>query len=177
MRPDDVSRAVVDGIGAIVWEARPGREPGVAHFSFVSDGTVEMLGHPPERWTEDPRFWLSICHPDDRERVIGQIVAAARNSSGADFEFRAVHADGRTRWLRDIVRVQRDAEGGPPRLSGVVVDVTTRKAAEERLARVHAVTLRLSGLLDAEEIARTVVVEGRAAVGAVAAAVYVCDGE
>jgi PAS domain S-box-containing protein len=176
MRPDDVSRAVVDGIGAIVWEARPGREPGVAHFTFVSDGTIEMLGHAPERWIEDPRFWLSICHPDDRERVIGEIVAAAREGRGADFEFRAEHADGRRLWLRDIVRVQR-GEDGVPRMSGLVVDVTERKLAEERLARVHAVSTRLSGLLQAEEVGRVVVAEGRASVGAVAAAVHVLEGD
>ncbi len=142
MRPDDLSRAVVDGLGAIVWEATPGREPGVAHFTFVSDGTVDLLGYPPERWTADPRFWLEICHPDDRDRVVAEIVAAARGGKGSDFEFRAFHADGHVLWLRDIVRVQPG-----PRMSGVVVDVTARKQAEERLARLHVVTARISGLL------------------------------
>ena len=170
MRPD-----VVDLIGAIVWEARPGREPGVAHFSFVSDGTLDMLGHAPERWTEDPGFWLSICHPDDRERVIANIVRAARGGTGTDFEFRAQHADGRQVWLRNIVRVTTSTP--TPRMSGVVVDVTARKSAEERLARLHVVTLQLAGLMDLEEVARTAVAEGRAAVGAVAAAIYVADGD
>jgi anti-anti-sigma factor len=177
MRPDDVSRAVVDGIGAIVWEARPGREPGVAHFSFVSDGTLALLGYPAERWLEDPRFWLEICHPDHRERVVEQIVAAARAGRDADFEFRALHADGHELWLRDIVRVRPDPAGGAPLMGGVVVDVTSRKLAEERLARVHAVTMRLTGLLEPQEVARTVVAEGRAAVGAAAAAVYLLEGE
>lgn len=177
MRPDAISRAVVDGIGAIVWEARPGREPGLAHFSFVSDGTQAMLGYPPSAWTGDPRFWLDITHPDDRDRVVGQILAAARSGHDADFEFRGRHADGHEVWLRNIVRVEPEGEGQPPRMSGVVVDITSRKLAEERLARVHAVSMRLSGLMAVEDVARTVVVEGRAAVGAVAAAVYALDGQ
>ena len=163
---------VVDLIGAIVWEATPGREPGLAHFSFVSDGTTEVLGHPPERWIEDPGFWLSICHPDDRERVIGHIVTAARNGTGTDFEFRAHHAGGQLLWLRNIVRVHPG-----PRMSGVVVDVTARKQAEERLARMHVVTLRLTGLMDLQEVARTAVAEARAAVGADAAAIYGGEGD
>jgi anti-anti-sigma factor len=175
MRPDAVSRAVVDGIGAIVWEARPGRAAGEAHFSFVSDGTLALLGHPPSAWLADPRFWLMITHPDDRERVVGQIVAAARSGQDADFEFRGLHADGRVLWLRDIVRVERDPEGGPPRMSGVVVDITPRKEAQERLARLHVVAMRLTGLLTADDVARTVVAEGRGALGAAGAAVYVVE--
>lgn len=166
-----VFRALVDGIGAIVWRARPGAEPGHAHFDFVSEATETLLGYPATSWLEDPRFWLDIVIPEDRDRVVGAILAATKSHGDADFEFRARHADGHMLWLRNIVRFEPQDADGHPMLSGVVVDVSDRRAAEERLAHVHGVTVQLSGLLDEHEVAATVVREGRAAVDAAGVAV------
>src|SRR5690242_19607041 len=69
-------RTLIDHLGAIVWEAVPGREPDEARFTFVSDGTETLLGYPAARWLEDPGFWLQTIHPDDRDRVTDELGAA-----------------------------------------------------------------------------------------------------
>ena len=171
--PDEAGsfRSLIDTLGAIVWEAIPGDEPGTAHFSFVSEGTQAMLGYPASRWLEDPRFWFDIAHPDDQERVNAQIAEAARAGDGVDFEYRCLAADGREVWLRMIISAERSPEG-PTRLRGVVVDVSGRRAAEERLQRLQELTGALSELLSAREVAAVVASQGRAAVGASAVAVF-----
>ena len=48
-------------------------------------------------------------------------------------EFRVVFADGRIRWIHSRGRTVCDELGQPMRLVGVKVDITERKAAEQRL--------------------------------------------
>jgi anti-anti-sigma factor len=164
----DDFRALIDSVGAIVWEAVPGDVPGQATFTFVSEGTEAVLGYPAARWLRDPGFWFEITHPGDRERVNATIAGVARTGEDADFEYRVLAADGREVWVRNIVR----ANGTRPRLRGVVVDVSGRRAAEERLQRLQLLTGALSELLTAREIAAIVASQGRAAVGASAVAVF-----
>src|SRR5207244_2153783 len=54
-----------------------------------------------------------------------------------ELEYRALAADGRVLWLRDFVRVTRDAFGAPVTARGVVVDVTDRVLARDRLRRTN----------------------------------------
>ena len=60
-------RGLVEGLGAVVWEARP------APFAFtlVSRHAEELLGFPPERWVGDDTFWPSRIHPDDLDEIRG----------------------------------------------------------------------------------------------------------
>jgi signal transduction histidine kinase/ActR/RegA family two-component response regulator len=89
----------------------------------------------------DPDFWLSRVHPDDRADAVAAWARARERHSGLDgFEFRAVTADGRTRWLHQKVYAHR-SQTGDPRLLGVILDITDRKHAEEVL-RANEARLR-----------------------------------
>ena len=52
-----------------------------------------------------------------------------------DLEYRIRHADGGLRWVFERGRAIYDRLGRPVCLDGVIIDVTTRKTAEEELAR------------------------------------------
>lgn len=167
-------RTLIDRLGAIVWEAIPGRAPGEATFLFVSEGAESLLGYPADSWIADRRFWFEMIEPDDRDQVNAEIVTAVLRRRGADFEYRARAADGRVLWLRNIVQLSDADEERPDevRLTGVLVDITARKAAEARLLRLQELTDALSSILTPREVAAVVAEEGRGAVGAVAAAVF-----
>ena len=130
-------RDLVEQLGAIFWEAdidTPG-------FSFVSRGAEQILGFPPERWLEDPHFWLSRVHEDDRADAAAAWARARERRTGADeFEFRAVTADSRTLWLHQKVYAHR-SQTGEARLLGVILDITDRKQAEDIL-RANAAQLK-----------------------------------
>jgi PAS domain S-box-containing protein len=122
-------RDLVQGLDAVVWEA----DAESLRFSFVSQRAEAVLGYPVDRWLLDRDFWAGRIHPDDRERVVAACRAAAAEGRPHELEYRAVTADGRTRWLRDIIQVARDRGGQVRQLRGVTVDLTEGRRAEEAL--------------------------------------------
>ena len=140
-RVEERHRSLVQGVDAIVWEA----DAATWQFTFVSQLAEAILGYPVEQWLKEPDFWINHLHPDDREQAIASCRAAIAEGRENDFEYRAVAADGRVVWLRDIVHPVRDAKGHLGHLRGVMVDITEQKQAEEQLAQ-NAFSDALTGL-------------------------------
>ncbi|HEX2973196.1 MAG TPA: PAS domain S-box protein [Tepidisphaeraceae bacterium] len=76
--------------------------------------------------------FIHVLHPDDRDRVMKQIRQTMDRSGDYQAEYRVINA-GRARWISGRGKVQRDAVGRALRFTGVVLDVTKRKEAEEAL--------------------------------------------
>ena len=96
-----------------------------------------------DRASVDPslRSWTEPIPPDDRERVLASLKEAL--SEGRDTwasEYRFVHANGRAVYVVDRGFILRDQRGKPVRMIGSMVDISERRAAEERL-REHAALL------------------------------------
>jgi PAS domain S-box-containing protein len=73
-----------------------------------------------------------MIHPDDRDKqALSAIVA--QDGPRFEVEFRVVRPNGEVRWCYGAGVVTRDAAGNAVRLNGVIVDITERKRAEERL--------------------------------------------
>ena len=73
-----------------------------------------------------------LIHPDDRP-VIAAAMEDGVHGRSIDVQFRVVFPDGRVRWIHSRGRTVCDELGQPMRLVGVKVDITERKAAEQRL--------------------------------------------
>ncbi len=137
-------RDLIQGLDAIVWEA----DARTLTFSFVSRRAETILGYPVERWLREPDFWAKRIHPEDREAVMQVYRDALAASRDHEYEYRAVAADGREVWLRDIVHVVRDAESLPATLRGLTVDLTELKRSESAL-RQSEEQLRQAQKMDA----------------------------
>jgi PAS domain S-box-containing protein len=137
-------RDLIQGLDAIVWEA----DARTLTFSFVSHRAETVLGYPVERWLREPDFWVKRIHPEDREAVMRVYREALAASRDHEYEYRAVTADGREVWLRDIVHVVRDAESLPATLRGLTVDLTELKRSERAL-RQSEEQLRQAQKMDA----------------------------
>jgi len=99
----------------------------------------EILGLPREAWIE-PARWLELMHPDDRDQVVTQTRTNTERGEPWDVDYRMIAADGRIVWLNDRGRcIERDEIGRPVRFQGVLLDVTTRRTAEETLSAEHAI--------------------------------------
>jgi PAS domain S-box-containing protein len=81
--------------------------------------------------------FLGRVHPDDRQFVSESVARAIKEGGSLDYEFRILLPDGRVRWIADQGRVERDRDGRPRYLTGVCMDVTDRRSAEERLRQSH----------------------------------------
>ncbi len=123
-------RRLVQGLKAIVWEA----DAATRRFSFVSQRGEAVLGYPVQEWLADPQFWEKRLHPEDRERTLTRSRQAVVAGEDHELEYRAIRADGREVWLRDLVQVATDDHGQPRVLRGVLVDISDAKRAEEALA-------------------------------------------
>ncbi|WP_243652978.1 bifunctional diguanylate cyclase/phosphodiesterase [Tumebacillus sp. BK434] len=122
---------LLETIEAVVWEGNPE----TFQYLFISPQSLKILGYTPEKLISDHAFWQSKVHPDDFEMMMSyckQEVAAGRNH---EIEYRMIAADGRTVWLKDYVTVVQE-NGVVTGCRGIMVDITARKLAEERLEHI-----------------------------------------
>ena len=142
--PDELSepavRTLLDRLPAILYVA----DVGVGgRWHYISSGAADILGFTPAEWTDDPGLWARQVHPDDHDRVFGREDELVEPS--VPDEYRFLHRDGRTVWVRDEAALVSD-EQGRMRWHGVMSDVTERKLAEaelERRAEQQAAVARL----------------------------------
>ncbi|HET7489496.1 MAG TPA: SpoIIE family protein phosphatase [Acidimicrobiales bacterium] len=190
---DDLRLALAAGdMGTWVWDRRSGR--------VTRDRNLQLLyGLDPEASAGHFDDWVALVHPDDRERVVGEVQRAVAEGGSYELEHRVVRPDGEVRWLARRGAVYLDDDGGVAGTRGVVVDITDRKRGEEernrllaaeqdarraaeqaagRVARLQAVTAGLAEARTAEEVADVVVAQGVAALDARSGALFLLrEGE
>lgn len=88
----------------------------------------QAFGHGLERWT-------ALVHPDDYEPVMARLKAHLNDEVGEyRAEYRMRNKEGQWLWVLDIGKImQRDANGAPTRVTGVLQDISERKAVEAQI--------------------------------------------
>jgi diguanylate cyclase (GGDEF)-like protein/PAS domain S-box-containing protein len=77
---------------------------------------------------------LANVHPDDRRCILEADRAAIEDGEDYAIEFRAIAPDGSIRWLAEHGQVfERDRQGRPIRILGVVRDITEQRSLQELL--------------------------------------------
>jgi PAS domain S-box-containing protein len=116
---------------------------GIWYWSVESDTLAwddnlrALFGLAPGQQVGGYEEFMGRVHPDDRQFVSESVVRAMRDGGALDYEFRILLPDGKVRWIADQGRVERDEDGRPRYLTGVCMDVTDRRSAEERLRQSH----------------------------------------
>jgi PAS domain S-box-containing protein len=139
-------RGLVERGPGVVYLTDPVMIPSTA--SYVSPQVVEMLGYPAEAWTQDPRFWTTIVHPEDRDRVLKAEARSIRAGEPFELEYRFLASDGREVWVHDKATIVEAPDGTPLVRQGLVVDITGRRRAEEDRRRGLERQLRLATRLE-----------------------------
>jgi len=110
--------------GSWKWEASTNHIDWDARFRAVYSFTPE---EPPSQ-----EAWLVRVHEDDRAQVLGVLDEMLRTPKDAwDNTFRIVRPDGTVSWIQSLGRAERAADGHVTRLTGLDLDVTGRRRAEE----------------------------------------------
>jgi two-component system cell cycle sensor histidine kinase/response regulator CckA len=123
-----------------------------------SNGSGEMFGYAPSEFGGDAAWWYERIHPDDRERVVGEIhgvVARGENLWTSEHRFR--RADGGWAHIEARASIVRDDAGDAVRMVGSFADVTERKRAE-LVGRCQSEMLKeIAAGLDLDDVLRRIV--------------------
>lgn len=114
--------------------------------TYVSKNIRTIMGFSPQEMTTDAKCWPDQLHPDDAERVFGEL-GPLIDRGGGTVEYRFRHRNGNYVWIQDTFKVVYEtidlAAADWPRnttrareLVGAWADITKRKEAEE--AALHA---------------------------------------
>lgn len=107
---------------------------GSLSLPYISAGTRQISGLEPQEAMARPELLLERTHPDDRLTSERLAQAELAPHEPLIYESRIISASGRLRWVRDIARVTKQANGDLV-FRGIAIDITEQKALEERWRR------------------------------------------
>jgi two-component system, cell cycle sensor histidine kinase and response regulator CckA len=118
-----------DALPVLLWTSGPD-----GACDYLNDRWTEFTGRPVSemlgwRWTE-------CLHSDDRGAFQAEYAAAVASRGPIRHEFRMLHQDGEYRWLLALGEPIRASGGEFLGYGGCTIDVTDRRALDERLAEL-----------------------------------------
>lgn len=114
----------IASVGSWVWNL-------VDDTMIWSRETYSILGVAPREHSPSARTFIQFIHPDDRERMTTAIHDVINgHDDDYDIEYRIYDKNGETRYVKSYGRVERNDQGKPLQLSGVIHDVTAQKKVE-----------------------------------------------
>jgi signal transduction histidine kinase/ActR/RegA family two-component response regulator len=120
-------RIALDAAGLGEWQLDP------------ASGIIAGTGHCHNcfRAAENGPFTLDamrqMIHPEDGQRVVESVARALRERTIYDEEYRVLRPDGSIGWILASGRGEYDPSGKPVLMTGVTLDISTRKQAEQQL--------------------------------------------
>ena len=137
-------------------------------LTYISHNIIKF-GYEPGELVSSGKFFQTLVHPDDQQKVMDAMAAVTeRDAQGATIEFRLMEPSGAFRWVENRYTPVRDDIGRLVEIEGIIIDVTQRKAAEDKITQL-ARTDGLTGLANRatflERLKQAVVATGRGAAG------------
>ena len=107
---------------------------------------ITKFGFDPASLLQSTDWIESLVELDDRPKVVAAMARVLeKDAQGASIEFRLRTGDGSRRWVENRYIPVRDKGGMLIEVEGIIIDITERKAAEEKIAQL-ARTDGLTGL-------------------------------
>jgi PAS domain S-box-containing protein len=102
--------------------------------TYISPQYERLTGYSAERRIAEPELWVSMLHPEDRDRVLEESVRTNTTGDPFDIEYRIVRADGAVVWVHDHAFLVHGPDGVLA-WQGVLTDITERRLVQEALGR------------------------------------------
>lgn len=98
-----------------------------------SDRVQEIFGFTPRTFPENNETFLSMIHPEDRDRVVQAIAHTFATGEPYHLEYRIFRLDGEMRWITVWGILTEMLSTDERQLIGVIADISDRKQAEKSL--------------------------------------------
>jgi hypothetical protein len=121
-----------------------------------------LFGVDPQTFVPTPDEYIARIAEPDRLLVTERIRANRAGRGDAEFDARAIRADGTVAWFRHSGRLLRAEDGTPVRLGGTVQDVTESKENELQLTDAAMLNATMQFIATAASQAETLVEAMRA---------------
>jgi PAS domain S-box-containing protein len=96
------------------------------------EGQYRIFGLDPKSFVVTTPNVEALLHPDDLDELRKAIAEFNKGARSYEAEYRVTRPDGEVRWCVGTAAATVDKAGRVVRVSGVTVDITERKRAEER---------------------------------------------
>ena len=104
---------------------------------FIGDEIERITGYPPDDFVENRRrTYMSLIHPDDRDRVERDVWTAINAGRQFELEYRLLTASGDERWVLERGCAVHGHEC--QWLDGIIFDISDRRRFEEMARRAEA---------------------------------------
>ena len=114
-------RGIIDQLPAVLYvDSAIDTDP----MMDVSPSVIDLLGISREEFLSRPYAWADTIHPEDLDRVIAESERSDLTGEPFRMEYRVVHPDGQTVWVREDAVLIADEEGEPLHWLGLMLDVT-----------------------------------------------------
>ena len=133
---EDLYRNMVERTSVITY--RDTAEP-ESKTIYISPQIRDLLGYSQGEWRDDPKLWTKITHPDDLESVRLMINDCLETGERTICEYRMVSKNGDWIWFRDESVLIKDEDGNPQYIHGVLIEITERKVAEQKVHQREAI--------------------------------------
>jgi two-component system sensor histidine kinase/response regulator len=128
-------RRIANTVPGVVFQWRVGADS--IKFTFVSDRLQEVRGLSSQAVIKNPQLVVNQIVPEDRQRVMDGIFAAARSREIWNDTYRVLLPDGLVHWLQTSISPEPDlARDGSTVFTGIWQDITEIRAADARLREV-----------------------------------------
>jgi PAS domain S-box-containing protein len=101
---------------------------------FVNQAYEKVFGLTTESAYSDRMEWMKAVHPDDLERVSGQLQSKASLGEFTELDYR-IFCRGKLKWVHERAFPIKDNSGKVVRYLNAAEDITDRKQAEETLSK------------------------------------------
>lgn len=161
LRSEEQLRLALEAVQMGIWDWDI--QSGKIAYSLTTEVNFGLAPRSLDRTYES---FLRNIHPQDRKLVTEAVRRAVEEGADYNIEFRVIWPDGSGHWTASKGQVYYDKTGKAVRMSGINMDITERKRAEEELQRQNLrsqlfadVTLKIRQSLQIEEILQTTVTE------------------
>ena len=129
-------RTLVEQTSVVTYRDSPSEDGATI---YISPQIESLLGYSLREWQENPTIWKKLTHPDDLPKVLSEIEDYIASGKRTKIEYRMQANDGRWVWVQDESIVVRDENGRPQYVHGVLIDITERRNAEEKVRQREAI--------------------------------------